>query len=200
MARPARLLSLAVLSALLVPATQFASSWQPLWAAQVEEAQSPLAPLGRQSQRLRSGDSRLAGLGDRFLNGSGAGNQITRQEPVPLGVAQSPGFLGAGDPSRFGTTQEPWALYPLNGKDPKVRLPLPADLGKTVPLTPQAGLKQDGGATLLEVEGQLEDGDQVLQDGSLYDLHTFEGEAGQFIELRLSSDAFDTYLILVGPD
>jgi hypothetical protein len=40
MARPARLLGFAVLSALLVPATQFASSWQPLRAAQGEEAQS----------------------------------------------------------------------------------------------------------------------------------------------------------------
>jgi hypothetical protein len=40
MARPARLLGFAVLSALLVPATQFASSWQPLRAVQGEEAQT----------------------------------------------------------------------------------------------------------------------------------------------------------------
>jgi tetratricopeptide (TPR) repeat protein len=185
MARPARLLGFAVLSALLVPATQFASSWQPLRAAQGKEAQV--------SERLRW-------VGDRFLNGSRAVHPVTHQEPVPLDAAQIPGFLDTGDPLWLDTTQEPWDLDPLNGKDPKVELLLPADLGKTVPLTPQAGLKQDGGATLLEVEGQLEDGDQVLQDGSLYDLHTFEGEAGQFIEIRLSSDAFDTYLILVGPD
>jgi hypothetical protein len=194
MARPVRLLSLAVLSALLAPAMQLAGGLQPLQAARSGEAardqvlQKHLVPNG------------LRGVGDRFLNGSGAGNQITHQESVPLDAARSPGLLGTGDPSRFGTTQEPWALYSLNGKDPKVRLPLPADLGKAVPLTPQTGLKQDRGATLLEVEGQLEDDDQVLQDGSLYDLHTFEGEAGQFIEIRLSSDAFDTYLILVGPD
>ncbi|NMG60830.1 tetratricopeptide repeat protein, partial [Geitlerinema sp. P-1104] len=55
-------------------------------------------------------------------------------------------------------------------------------------------------AALLEVEWQLEDGDEVLQDGSLYDLHTFEGQAGQFLEIRLNSDDFDAYLILFSPD
>ncbi|MFO8040524.1 MAG: tetratricopeptide repeat protein, partial [Sodalinema sp.] len=55
-------------------------------------------------------------------------------------------------------------------------------------------------AALLEVEGQLEDGNEVLQDGSLYDLHTFEGELGQFLEIRLNSDDFDAYLILFGPE
>ena len=78
--------------------------------------------------------------------------------------------------------------------------PTPQGLGKLGSLLPQTGLKTGAAAALLEVEGQLEDGDEVLQDGSLYDTYTFDGEAGQFIEIRLSSDAFDTYLILVGPD
>jgi tetratricopeptide (TPR) repeat protein len=223
MVRPARLLRFAALSALLVPVTQLAGGLQPLWAVRsVETPQIPgffgagdtrhlIATLEPWDLYILGGATRdrvlvkhpvpdgLWGVGDRFLNGSGAGNQITHQEPVPLAVTQIPGFFGAGDPWRVGTTQEPWDLDPLKGKKQKAGLPLPAELGKADPLLPQTGVKQDGTAAL-EVEGQLEDGDEVLQDGSLYDLHTFDGEAGQFIEIRLSSDAFDTYLILLGPD
>ena len=78
--------------------------------------------------------------------------------------------------------------------------PAPQGLGKLASSQPQTGLKQAETAALLEVEGELEDGDEVLPDGSLYDLHTFEGEAGQFVEIRLDSDDFDAYLILVGPE
>jgi hypothetical protein len=96
MARPARLLGFAVLSALLVPATQFASSWQPLRAAQGKEAQV--------SERLRW-------VGDRFLNGSRAVHPVTHQEPVPLGAAQIPGFFDARDltqiPGFFGESDSP---------------------------------------------------------------------------------------------
>ncbi|NJN19960.1 MAG: tetratricopeptide repeat protein, partial [Leptolyngbya sp. RL_3_1] len=148
----AHLLNFALLSALLVPATQFASGWQPLQAA-------------------RSGEA-----------------------------PQIPGFFGEDETLRPNVTPEPWDLDPLKEKDPKAALSLPEGLEKVAPLVSPPGLKQAGTDTLLEVEGQLEDGDQVLQDGSLYDLHTFEGEAGQFIEIRLSSDDFDTYLTLVGPD
>ncbi|MEM0978673.1 MAG: tetratricopeptide repeat protein [Cyanobacteria bacterium P01_H01_bin.58] len=127
----------------------------------------------------------------------------------PLNAAQSgerrqiPEGLGAGQLFLPTTTRESWNLDLLDGKEQKAGLPLPPaprGLGKVASLPPQAGLKQAGTANLLDVEGQLENGDEVLQDGSLYDLHTFEGEAGQFIEIRLSSDAFDTYLTLVGPD
>ncbi|WP_204150744.1 tetratricopeptide repeat protein [Leptolyngbya sp. CCY15150] len=79
-------------------------------------------------------------------------------------------------------------------------LPTSQGLGNLAPLLPQTGLKQDGTAALLDVEGQLEDGDEALPDSSLYDLYTFNGEAGQLIEIRLSSEAFDTYLILLSPD
>jgi len=52
-------------------------------------------------------------------------------------------------------------------------------------------------AVLLEVEGALEPGDETLSDGSLFDVYPFEGEAGQSITIRMESDEFDTYLILV---
>ncbi|NJN22474.1 MAG: tetratricopeptide repeat protein [Leptolyngbya sp. RL_3_1] len=109
MARPARLLSLAVFSVLLVPATQFAGSWQLLRAAEA----------GNRSLSGVEGEG-LRGLGDRFLSGSGAGHPATHQEPVPLSAPQIPGFFGAGDPLRLGTTQEPWDLDPLNGAEPQI--------------------------------------------------------------------------------
>ncbi|WP_008315385.1 PPC domain-containing protein [Leptolyngbya sp. PCC 6406] len=157
----------------------------------------PAMPLAGEAAQ---NSGRLRGVGDRFLNGSGVGDPVPRQEPVPLSATQIPGFFGAGDPLRAGTIPEPWDLDPLTAKDPKAGLALPADLGKAAPLPPQAGLKQAGTADLLDVEGQLEDGDEVLQDGRLYDLYTFDGEAGPFIEIRLNSDDFDAYLILLGPD
>ncbi|MBV8858798.1 MAG: pre-peptidase C-terminal domain-containing protein [Acidobacteria bacterium] len=39
-----------------------------------------------------------------------------------------------------------------------------------------------------------------LSDGSYYDSYTFGGAAGQQISVSMSSSAFDTYLIIVGPD
>ena len=53
------------------------------------------------------------------------------------------------------------------------------------------------GSVLFEVEGVLETGDQVFEDGSLYDTYPFEAEAGQTITIRLMSEAFDTYLIVI---
>lgn len=55
--------------------------------------------------------------------------------------------------------------------------------------------------TILQQQGTLEQGDQVIQsDGSLVDLYTFTGQAGQQIRITLESSEFDTYLILVDPD
>ncbi|MGD1861591.1 MAG: tetratricopeptide repeat protein, partial [Leptolyngbyaceae cyanobacterium] len=50
---------------------------------------------------------------------------------------------------------------------------------------------------LLEINGTLEAGDAVADDGSLYDDYPFEGEAGQAILIQLESAAFDTYLWLL---
>jgi tetratricopeptide (TPR) repeat protein len=97
MARPAKLLGFALCSALLVPTMQLAGA-----AAQ--------------------GPGQLRGVGDRFLNGSGAGEAVTRQEPVTLIATQIPGFFGAGDPLQVGTVQEPWDLDPLTGAEPQVEL------------------------------------------------------------------------------
>jgi hypothetical protein len=121
MAHPTRLLSLAVLSALLIPITQFAGSWQPLRAAQGEEAQSPLAPRGRQSQRLRLEDSYQwignleLSLAERsWSQGGRAGNQVSRQEPVLREANQIPGFFDRNTrPIWLPTTSKPKLLYTL---------------------------------------------------------------------------------------
>ncbi|MEL6471063.1 MAG: PPC domain-containing protein [Cyanobacteria bacterium J06623_4] len=54
--------------------------------------------------------------------------------------------------------------------------------------------------TLLEELGSLSLGDDVLDDGSLYDQYTFSGSSGQYATIFLESDDFDPYLILLDPD
>ncbi len=51
--------------------------------------------------------------------------------------------------------------------------------------------------TLIQTQGQLDIGDSQLSDGSFYDNYTFSGRAGQQISIQLSSNDFDTYLILL---
>ena len=54
---------------------------------------------------------------------------------------------------------------------------------------------------LLQADGSLEEGDTVVpEDGSFYDLHTFDGEAGQRVAIAMDSQEFDTFLWLFGPD
>lgn len=51
--------------------------------------------------------------------------------------------------------------------------------------------------SLLDVEGVLESGDEVLNDGSLYDIYPFDAEAEQTITIQMASEEFDTYLLVV---
>lgn len=46
------------------------------------------------------------------------------------------------------------------------------------------------------INASLEVGDRVLDDGSYYDLFTFDGSAGQHVRITLRSDDFDAYLAL----
>jgi hypothetical protein len=47
--------------------------------------------------------------------------------------------------------------------------------------------------------GVLEEGDEKLGSGEFYDAWTFEGRAGDRVSLRMSSSAFDPYLMVEGP-
>lgn len=57
------------------------------------------------------------------------------------------------------------------------------------------GLQSDSDV-LFSVEGVLEEGDAHLSNGSFYDGHVFEGEAGQIVRILMVSEAFDTFLLL----
>ncbi|WP_008318299.1 hypothetical protein [Leptolyngbya sp. PCC 6406] len=50
------------------------------------------------------------------------------------------------------------------------------------------------------VTGQLDENSATLDDGSYFNIHTFEGIAGDIIIIDLVSADFDSYLILVGPE
>jgi Trypsin-like peptidase domain/Bacterial pre-peptidase C-terminal domain len=59
----------------------------------------------------------------------------------------------------------------------------------------------NAGSTLLQERGELRAGDTTLpDDGSLFDLYAFEGQAGQTVTITLESTDFDTYVIVVGAD
>lgn len=50
-------------------------------------------------------------------------------------------------------------------------------------------------------QGTLEEGDEVLeQDNSRYDEYSFRAKEGWNISVAMNSEAFDTYLHLIGPD
>jgi len=52
----------------------------------------------------------------------------------------------------------------------------------------------------LTFEGVLDETSAVLEeDGSYFNTHTFEGQAGQTVSIELSSDNFDAYLLLRSP-
>lgn len=50
---------------------------------------------------------------------------------------------------------------------------------------------------ILQEQGVLEEGDTVLaEDGSLYDIYTFEGRSAQSVTITVESSDFDPYLLL----
>lgn len=75
----------------------------------------------------------------------------------------------------------------------QLRLFTPEDAA-TVATTPSAPA-----GYLLNTQGTLASGDGVLEDGSLYDEHQFSGRSGQRVTITLTSNDFDTYLMLISP-
>ncbi len=60
------------------------------------------------------------------------------------------------------------------------------------------GAKASGAGPRVE-RGELAAGDEQLEEGEYVDTYTFSGQAGQTVEIVLTSTAFDTYLILLAP-
>ena len=70
------------------------------------------------------------------------------------------------------------------------------DLSGTISTQPMPN--QSGGEEyILQQTGSLTPGDELAPDGTLFDLYTFEGQAGQSVTISLDSQEFDTYLVLV---
>jgi tetratricopeptide (TPR) repeat protein len=59
---------------------------------------------------------------------------------------------------------------------------------------------QSASRTPETITGQLTPTSSVLDDGSFYATHSFEGTAGEGLAIELTSEDFDTYLMLIGPD
>ena len=51
-----------------------------------------------------------------------------------------------------------------------------------------------------QVSGQLDQRSNLFADNSYFNVYSFEGQAGQRIEIEMLSQQIDPYLILVGPD
>jgi len=62
---------------------------------------------------------------------------------------------------------------------------------------PEAAATAPGDGFLLEQSGSLAASDEVGIDGSFIDRYSFRGVAGQPVSIRLESDEFDTYLVLM---
>jgi hypothetical protein len=50
------------------------------------------------------------------------------------------------------------------------------------------------------VTGRLDENSEILDDGSYFNSHTFTGRANESIRIKMESEDFDAYLILVGPN
>ena len=65
-----------------------------------------------------------------------------------------------------------------------------------LPLAVQNAAMASVGQPLLQVLGLLENGDATLSDNSLFDKHWFVGRAGETVNITLTSEEFDTYLMV----
>ncbi|MDY6786232.1 MAG: CAP domain-containing protein [Cyanobacteriota bacterium] len=100
------------------------------------------------------------------------------------------------------STEDPMLQLPETAPDASEEgteeTPSPATDIETVPIPeplPVDLLPQTTEQTILQEEGILADGDSVYeQDGSLYDVYSFEGRSGQEIAIAVESSDFDTFL------
>jgi serine protease Do len=72
-------------------------------------------------------------------------------------------------------------------------------LGQTRPDSPSQQLPQ-GKRQATTVNGRLDSSSETLEDKSYFNVHTFEGRAGESVTIELNSSEFDAYLILLDPD
>lgn len=63
------------------------------------------------------------------------------------------------------------------------------------PAAPAVAIAVGGSAN-----GSLAQGDSTLGSGEFYDTYTFQGRRGQAVDIRLTSTAFDPYVLITGPN
>lgn len=78
------------------------------------------------------------------------------------------------------------------------RYQIRVEAGDAVAAVPSVRSQPSG--VILQENGVLGPESSVLpSDGSLYEEHVFQGQAGQSVTISMESNEFDTYLILIGP-
>ena len=86
-----------------------------------------------------------------------------------------------------------WLLFPAAASNT-------AQIGSSENLIQISQAPSVGSTTPVAITGQLDSNSPTLSDdGSYYQEHMFEGTVGEEITIELSSDEFDTYLILQNP-
>ena len=167
---------------------------------------SSSALAGSQRGRLDTTDPVLGGNGyvDRYTFQGSAGSSAV----IDLSSADFDTFLRVTTPSGELFTNDDY-----EGSVERSLLSL--DLGEsgeyTVEVTSYASeatgtyslaMTSDLQTTPVSFEnaGALASGDGTFSEGEYYDAYTFEGQPGQGVTIDLRSDAFDTYLVLEGPD
>src|SRR3954463_8638926 len=92
-------------------------------------------------------------------------------------------FPGAGSPFREGGPRPPAAAPPYGQVAPAPAPLAPAPI-----------------ALVQSVSGELSAGDAQRRSGKYEDVYAIAGHRGQRLQLDLSSQAFDSYLVVTGPE
>ncbi len=100
--------------------------------------------------------------------------------------------LGLDLTERFGQVTE---SRPRGGEGTPVSDRRPSEGRTRAYSTPTAGRLDLDEA----ISGQLDASDQRLDSGEYMEVHTFDGEAGEPVRVEMTSDDFDTYLIVTSP-
>jgi hypothetical protein len=187
-------------------------------------ATTPAAPVlaagASQEGRLAPGDEALPDgrFSDRFVVAGGDAGPLELRieavgEAVPLAIVLDPAGrpLSASGSGMYAITQPGphrlQMLSPSPAGQAGYRVSLAAASRMTTPTLArnhhQLPQETVGRAVQLDapVRARLGDADDVrLPTGESADLYVFQGAAGQTLHLEHRSDAFDAYLMVIGPD
>lgn len=178
------------------------------------------ARVGANAGRLDAGDSTLDG-GEHIDRWTFAGTPGARYS-ARLSAADFDAYLFVrGDGLEEGNDDDPAGR---GSRDSRLEFVMPADGQVTLAATSyeggergaytltidQAGAGSGGSTTVAAtsgeltlgqtINGRLGQGDSTLRSGEYMNAWTLRGRAGDQVDLRLSSSAFDAYLFISGPN